>query len=283
MKMFSVRFKENFIRELKKNKLGIFALICLTLIIILSVFAFLTPYNPDTIDMSNQFISPNLKNIFGTDELGRDYFTRALYGARISLIVGVLSMMVSIFIGTLVGAISGLLGGRVDAIIMRIIDMLMSIPLFFLLLIVNSYLRPSIANIIIIIGIFGWMSIARIVRSETLSIKERDYILCSKALGSNNIKIVKTHIIPNAISTVIVAASINIADAILMESSLSFLGLGVQQPMASLGSMLQTAQSRIGDKTYLAIFPGLMILLIVLSFNVLGDILRVALDPSQGE
>ncbi len=281
--MFSVRFKDNFIRELKKNKLGIFALICLTLIIILSVFAFLTPYNPDTIDMSNQFISPNLKNIFGTDELGRDYFTRALYGARISLIVGVLSMMVSIFIGTLVGAISGLLGGKVDAIIMRIIDMLMSIPLFFLLLIVNSYLRPSIANIIIIIGIFGWMSIARIVRSETLSIKERDYILCSKALGSNNIKIVKTHIIPNAISTVIVAASINIADAILMESSLSFLGLGVQQPMASLGSMLQTAQSRIGDKTYLAIFPGLMILLIVLSFNVLGDILRVALDPSQGE
>lgn len=281
--MFSVRFKENFIRELKKNKLGIFALICLTLVIILSVFAFLTPYNPDTIDMSNQFISPNLKNIFGTDELGRDYFTRALYGARISLIVGVLSMMVSIFIGTLVGAISGLLGGKVDAIIMRIIDMLMSIPLFFLLLIVNSYLRPSIANIIIIIGIFGWMSIARIVRSETLSIKERDYILCSKALGSNNIKIVKTHIIPNAISTVIVAASINIADAILMESSLSFLGLGVQQPMASLGSMLQTAQARIGDKTYLAIFPGLMILLIVLSFNVLGDILRVALDPSQGE
>ncbi len=281
--MFSIRFKENFIRELKKNKLGIFALVCLILIIILSVFAFLTPYNPDTIDMSNQFISPNFKNIFGTDELGRDYFTRALYGARISLIVGVLSMMVSIFIGTLVGAISGLLGGKVDAIIMRIIDMLMSIPLFFLLLIVNSYLRPSIANIIIIIGIFGWMSIARIVRSETLSIKERDYILCSKALGSNNIKIVKTHIIPNAISTVIVAASINIADAILMESSLSFLGLGVQQPMASLGSMLQTAQSRIGDKTYLAIFPGLMILLIVLSFNVLGDILRVALDPSQGE
>ncbi|WP_346876983.1 MULTISPECIES: ABC transporter permease [unclassified Clostridium] len=281
--MFSIRFKENFIRELKKNKLGIFALVCLILIIILSVFAFLTPYNPDTIDMSNQFISPNFKNIFGTDELGRDYFTRALYGARISLIVGVLSMMVSIFIGTLVGAISGLLGGKVDAIIMRIIDMLMSIPLFFLLLIVNSYLRPSIANIIIIIGIFGWMSIARIVRSETLSIKERDYILCSKALGSNNIKIVKTHIIPNAISTVIVAASINIADAILMESSLSFLGLGVQQPMASLGSMLQTAQARIGDKTYLAIFPGLMILLIVLSFNVLGDILRVALDPSQGE
>jgi len=281
--MFSIRFKENFKREIKKNKLGMFAVICLTIIIVISIFAFLTPYNPETIDMNNQLSSPSLKHIFGTDELGRDYFTRALYGARISLIVGILSMMVSIFIGTLVGAISGLLGGKIDAIIMRIIDMLMSIPLFFLLLIVNSYLRPSIANIIIIIGIFGWMSIARIVRSETLSIKERDYILCSKALGSNNINIVKKHIIPNAISTVIVAASINIADAILMESSLSFLGLGVQQPMASLGSMLQTAQARIGDKTYLAIFPGLMILLIVLSFNVLGDILRVALDPAQSE
>ncbi len=281
--MFSIIFKENFKREIKKNKLGMFAVICLTIIIVISIFAFLTPYNPETIDMNNQLSSPSLKHIFGTDELGRDYFTRALYGARISLIVGILSMMVSIFIGTLVGAISGLLGGKIDAIIMRIIDMLMSIPLFFLLLIVNSYLRPSIANIIIIIGIFGWMSIARIVRSETLSIKERDYILCSKALGSNNINIVKKHIIPNAISTVIVAASINIADAILMESSLSFLGLGVQQPMASLGSMLQTAQARIGDKTYLAIFPGLMILLIVLSFNVLGDILRVSLDPAQSE
>lgn len=281
--MFSIRFKENFKREIKKNKLGMFAVICLTIIIVISIFAFLTPYSPETIDMNNQLSSPSLKHIFGTDELGRDYFTRALYGARISLIVGILSMMVSIFIGTLVGAISGLLGGKIDAIIMRIIDMLMSIPLFFLLLIVNSYLRPSIANIIIIIGIFGWMSIARIVRSETLSIKERDYILCSKALGSNNINIVKKHIIPNAISTVIVAASINIADAILMESSLSFLGLGVQQPMASLGSMLQTAQARIGDKTYLAISPGLMILLIVLSFNVLGDILRVSLDPAQSE
>lgn len=281
--MFSIRFKENFKREIKKNKLGMFAVICLTIIIVISIFAFLTPYDPETIDMNNQLSSPSLKHIFGTDELGRDYFTRALYGARISLIVGILSMMVSIFIGTLVGAISGLLGGKIDATIMRIIDMLMSIPLFFLLLIVNSYLRPSIANIVIIIGIFGWMSIARIVRSETLSIKERDYILCSKALGSNNMNIVKKHIIPNSISTVIVAASINIADAILMESSLSFLGLGVQQPMASLGSMLQTAQARIGDKTYLAIFPGLMILLIVLSFNVLGDILRVALDPAQSE
>ncbi len=279
--MFNFRFKDNFKRELRKNKLGMFAIVCLAVIVIIAIFAFLSPYNPETIDMNNQLSFPSLNHIFGTDELGRDYFTRALYGARISLIVGILSMMVSIFIGTLVGAISGLIGGKVDSIIMRIIDMLMSIPLFFLLLIVNSYLRPSIANIIIIIGIFGWMGIARIVRSETLSIKERDYILCSKALGSNNINIIKKHIIPNVISTVIVAASINIADAILMESSLSFLGLGVQQPMASLGSMLQTAQSRIGDKTYLAIFPGLMILLIVLSFNVLGDILRVALDPAQ--
>lgn len=279
--MFNFRFKDNFKRELRKNKLGMFAIVCLAVIVIIAIFAFLSPYNPETIDMNNQLSFPSLNHIFGTDELGRDYFTRALYGARISLIVGILSMMVSIFIGTLVGAISGLIGGKVDSIIMRIIDMLMSIPLFFLLLIVNSYLRPSIANIIIIIGILGWMGIARIVRSETLSIKERDYILCSKALGSNNINIIKKHIIPNVISTVIVAASINIADAILMESSLSFLGLGVQQPMASLGSMLQTAQSRIGDKTYLAIFPGLMILLIVLSFNVLGDILRVALDPAQ--
>jgi len=279
--MFNSRFKENFKRELKKNKLGMFSLIFLCIIILLALFAFLTPYKFDAIDITNQFKEPNLKHIFGTDELGRDYFTRALYGTRISLIVGILSMVVSVFIGTLVGAVSGLIGGKVDAIIMRIIDMLMSIPMFFFLLIINSYLRPSIINIIIIIGLFGWMGIARIVRSEAMSIKERDYILCAKALGGNNKHLIKKHIIPNVISTVIVAASINIADAILTESSLSFLGLGVQQPTSSLGSMLQTAQARISDKTYLAVFPGIIILLIVLSFNVLGDILRVALDPSQ--
>lgn len=273
--------KQKILRELKRNRLGMFSLISLIVIILLAIFAFISPYDPNKIDLIYKFEGPTLKHIFGTDGLGRDYFTRALYGTRVSLTVGIMSMIVSIVIGTLVGAISGLVGGKVDAIIMRIIDMLMSIPLFFLLLIANAYLKPSLINIIVIIGIFGWMGIARIVRAETLSLKQRDFILCAKALGANNKNILKSHIIPNVFSTVLVAASINIADAILTESALSFMGLGVQQPMSSLGSMLQAAQSRMADKAYLAVFPGVIILLIVLSFNVLGDILRIALDPEE--
>lgn len=161
--------------------------------------------------------------------------------------------------------------------------MLMSIPMFFLLLIANAYLKPSIINIIIIIGVFGWMGIARIIRSEAMSIRERDYVLCSKALGATNKQILKKHILPNVLSTVIVAGSIDVAGAILTESALSFLGLGVQQPQCSLGSMLQKAQSSMGEYTYLAVFPGMLILVIVMSFNVLGDVLRVGLDPENGD
>lgn len=273
------RIKVNFKLHIKKNKLAAFAIIALFIIILASSLAFLSPYDPNEINLSLKLQSPSLKHIFGTDELGRDYFTRALYGTRLSILVGVCSMFVSIVIGTFVGAISGFIGGKVDKIIMRCIDMLMSIPMFFLILIANAYLKPSIKNIIIIIGIFGWMGVARIVRAETLSLKEREYIMCSRSLGANNFYILRKHILPGVIPTILVAASIDIAGAILTESSLSFLGLGVQQPMSSLGSMLQAAQSRMSDKTYLALFPGLLILIIVLSFNVIGDSIKNILEP----
>ncbi len=182
-------------------------------------------------------------------------------------------------LGTIIGTFSGYVGGKIDNIIMRIIDILMCIPTFFLILIINAYLKPGIENIIIIIGLFGWMDIARIVRSQTLSLKEREYVLCSKALGAPNKRIVFKHIIPNVIPSVMVASTINIASAILTESSLSFLGLGVRAPNSSWGSMLQNAQGFISSTPYLAIFPGLFILFTVLSFNILGDIFSVALDP----
>ncbi|ARC87121.1 ABC transporter permease [Clostridium argentinense] len=269
--------------QMKRNKLAQLSLISLCVIFVFSIFAFLSPYDPNKIDIAIKFQGPSINHTFGTDELGRDYFTRALYGGRISIMVGILSMSVSIIIGTIVGAISGYVGGILDSIIMRIIDMLMCIPIFFLILIANAYLKPSIVNTIVIIGTFGWMGIARIVRSETLSYKERDYVLVAKSLGASNWYIIKTHIIPNVLPTVIVASSINIADAILTESALSFLGLGVQQPMASWGSMLQAAQARMSDKAYLAVFPGLLILITVLSFNVLGDVLRLALEPKMND
>ncbi len=281
--MVKSRFKTNFKMQMRKNKLAQFSLISLCVIFIFSIFAFLSPYDPNEIDIAIKFQGPSINHIFGTDELGRDYFTRALYGGRVSIIVSILSMVVSVIIGTVVGAISGYVGGILDSIIMRLIDMLMCIPVFFLILIANAYLKPSIVNTIVIIGAFGWMGIARIVRSETLSYKERDYVLVSKSLGASNWYIIKTHIIPNVLPTVIVASSINIADAILTESALSFLGLGVQQPMASWGSMLQAAQARMSDKAYLAVFPGLLILITVLSFNVLGDVLRLALEPKMND
>lgn len=267
----------------RKNKLALISSIILSIIILSSLLAFLSPYDPNKINVSNKLASPSIQHIFGTDELGRDYFTRALYGGRISLKVGFLSMLVSISLGTIIGVISGYLGGIVDSFIMRIIDILMCIPTFFLILIANAYLEPSINNIIAIIGLFGWMGVARVVRSETLSYKQREYVLCSKSLGANNLHIIFKHIIPDVISSVIVMSTLNIAGAILTESSLSFLGLGVQQPMASWGSMLQNAQSYITDKPHMAICPGLFILLTVLSFNVLGDTLRIALDPKINE
>jgi peptide/nickel transport system permease protein len=273
------RLKTNFKYQLRQNKLGIIALTIIFILVIASILAFLSPHDPNKIDVMNSLSSPSKDHIFGTDEMGRDYFARALYGGRVSLTVGFLSMIISTVIGTIVGTISGYFGGRVDSLIMRTIDILMSIPTFFLILILNAYLKPGIQNIIIIIGLFSWMGIARIVRAETLSVKEREYVLYSKVIGERSNIIMLKHIIPNIFPTVIVASTLNIAGAILTESSLSFLGLGVRQPDSSWGSMLKYAQGYIGDAPYLALFPGILILLTVLSFNILGDVFRVAFEP----
>ncbi|MBD5586692.1 ABC transporter permease [Clostridium botulinum] len=273
------RLKINLKIQFKENKLGYISLCIILILVLSSTLSFLSPYDPNKIDLSNKLANPSLKHLFGTDEMGRDYFTRSLYGGRASLIVGFISMIISTALGTIIGTFSGYVGGKIDNIIMRIIDILMCIPTFFLILIINAYLKPGIENIIIIIGLFGWMDIARIVRSQTLSLKEREYVLCSKALGAPNKRIVFKHIIPNVIPSVMVASTINIASAILTESSLSFLGLGVRAPNSSWGSMLQNAQGFISSAPYLAIFPGLFILFTVLCFNILGDIFSVALDP----
>lgn len=278
-----IRKLENFKTQLKENKLGILAIILVVLFSVAASLAFLSPYDPNKVEVTKGLLKPNGEHFFGTDNLGRDYFTRALYGGRISLTVGFMSMIISVVIGTIVGAVSGYFGGKLDNLIMRTIDILMCIPTFFLILIINSYLEPGIKNVILVIGFLSWMSIARIVRAETLSVKEREYVLYSKVSGEKPAKIIIKHIIPSIIPTVIVTATINIASAILMESSLSFLGLGVQQPNASWGSMLKDAQGYIANAAYLSIFPGLLILLTVLSFNVLGDILRSSFEPKANK
>lgn len=269
--------KEN----LLKNKLLLFNLFILTIIAIFAILAPLLPKDPDAIDISNAFQNPSKEHLFGTDEFGRDYFTRAVYGGRISLVVGLFAMLFSVTFGTIIGAVSGYFGGPIDSIIMRLIDALMSIPHIIIIIVINSIIKPSLFNMIIMIASFSWMGVARIVRGQTLSIKERDYVRAAEGLGQSKIKIIFNHILPNMLSEIIVAASISIARAILQESTLSFLGYGVQLPKASWGSMLKDAQQYIFDMPLLSIIPGFLILFTVLSFNLLGDYLKESLEPKS--
>jgi peptide/nickel transport system permease protein len=273
----------NVLTQVKEQKAAITAVIVLTFYALASIFAFLVPYDPNRIVVTERLLPPSATHWFGTDNYGRDYLARALYGGRVSLSVGFLAMAIAIIVGTAVGTVSGYFGGWVDNVLMRIVEILMSIPSFFLMLILNAYLKPGITTMILIIGMLSWMNIARIVRAQTLSVKEREYVLYARVSGQNTLTIILIHIVPNIMSTIIVAATINIASAILMESSLSFLGLGIQQPNSSWGSMLNSAQGFIGDAPYLALFPGLYILLTVLSFNVLGDVFRVAFEPKANK
>lgn len=271
----------NLLISLKENRLAIVCLVILCIVIAASLMAPLSPHDPDAMNLRNKLEAPGKEHFFGTDDLGRDYFTRALYGGRVSLAVGTFSMLISVVVGTLFGTVSGYIGGTVDNLMMRAVDIFMSVPSFLLIIIINSFLSPSMLTMVVIIGIFSWMGVARIVRAETMSLKEREFVLAAKNMGAGNFEIIFRHIIPNMVPSIIVAASISIARAILTESSLSFLGFGVKLPMSSWGSMLQSAQSHIMDVPTLALFPGAFILLTVLSFNVLGDVLRNALEPKM--
>ena len=269
------------LRSLRENKLAIVCCVILAIIIIASLLAPLCPYDPDEQDVLSKLQPPSTKHWFGMDELGRDYFTRALYGGRISLTVGFLSMIMSVVIGTVIGTVSGYMGGKVDAFLMRFTDIFMSVPSFLLMVVINALFPPKVYSMVIILGLFEWCQIARITRAETLSLKERDFVLAAKHLGASNVRIMFRHIVPNMSSSIIVAGSLAVARAILTESTLSFMGLGVQLPKASWGTMLQVAQVYIMDTPWLAVFPGIFIVATVMSFNILGDALRNALEPKH--
>ncbi|GMK41551.1 peptide ABC transporter permease [Paenibacillus sp. CCS19] len=269
----------NLKRELWSSKLGVAAVILLSLFTLGAVFAFLAPSDPNVMNVTERLQHPNGSHWFGTDDYGRDYFARALYGGRVSLLVGFASMILATGIGTCIGVLSGYFGGRLDNLLMRLLEIFLSIPSFLVLLLLSVYLKPSVGNIIIIIAFLMWMNIARVVRAETMTLKEREYVLYAKASGQGAWGMIWKHIVPNLVPVIIVGATNNVASAIMMESSLSFLGFGVQPPNATWGSMLNNAQGFIAQAPYLAIFPGVLILLTVLSFNVLGDILRVGLEP----
>ena len=271
-------------KRYKKNKLAVVGLIVFILIVLMAVFApLISPHKPDVYDVLNANIAPNKNFPFGTDAMGGDVMSRAFYGGRISLTVAFAAMLCTVSIGVIYGAVAGFFGGVIDNAMMRIIDAIQSIPTFFLLLIVASIMVPTIWSTILVLSIFGWTNMARIVRGEILSLKTRDYIEAARATGETNRSIIFYHIIPNAIAPIIVIATLDIASIILQEAGLSFLGLGIQPPVPSWGNMLTAAQdlTSIIDYTWTIIFPGAFIIITVLCINFIGDGLRDAFDPRQ--
>jgi|APSaa5957512622_1039677.scaffolds.fasta_scaffold61079_1 peptide/nickel transport system permease protein len=263
-----------------RNKLAVIALVYLLTIYILAMLTpLIAPYEPDAISLGDKFITMSREHLLGTDQLGRDIFTRLLYGARISLAVGFVSIIIAMFVGTLIGIVAGFFGKWVDVILMRFTDGMLSIPLFFLLLTALTVFNRSLFIIMFFIGLSRWMTPARVVRSEVLKNKNEEYVLASRALGAGPIRIMFKHLLPQAIPSMLVAASFGIAQAILIESALSYIGLGIQPPMPSWGNMLLDAQSFIYIAPLLAIYPGILIFITVLAYNAVGDGLRDALDP----
>lgn len=261
------------------NKMTVVCTVLLLIIIVASILAPLSPYDPDASSVSEQLQGISSAHILGTDDIGRDTFTRTLYGGRVSLMVGFAAMCVAVIVGTLIGTISGFMGGVVDAVCMRIVDVFMSVPSLLFIIVVYAFMPRNMVTLVLMLAFFSWTKVARVVRAQTLTLKERDFVLAAQALGVSKKTIIWKHIIPNLMPQIIVAASLSIANAILDESALSFLGYGVQLPMASWGSMLQTAQKYILHNPIMAIAPGMMILITVLCFNVLGDMLQQILDP----
>jgi peptide/nickel transport system permease protein len=271
---------KNFWRHFKKNRLGVGGLVIIIIVFLIAIFApFLSPYDPGKTDVSLKLKPPSFQHYLGTDQLGRDVFSRMLYGSQISLSVGFVAVGISILIGILIGAIAGYKGGWVDSLLMRFVDIMLSFPSFFLILTVVAILRPNIYNVMIVIGITSWEGTARFVRAEFLSLRERDYVQAARALGVKDRRIIFRHILPNALAPVFVTASLGVASAILVEAGLSFLGFGVQPPAPSWGNILTEGRTYIFDAWWLTVFPGLAILITVLSFNLFGEGLRDALDP----
>jgi peptide/nickel transport system permease protein len=254
-------------------------------IIILGVFLLailapiIAPYDPGDINVKAILLAPSYEHWMGTDGLGRDVLTRMLYGGRISLLVGLVAVGISTIIGIILGAIAGYYRGWVDTLIMRLVDVMLSIPSFFLILAVIAFLTPSIINVMIVIGLTSWMGVTRLVRAEFLSLQGREFVQASRTLGAKDARLIFTHLLPNSLSPIIVSSVLGVAGAVLMESGLSFLGLGVQAPQASWGNILTDGKDYIQFAWWLSLFPGLAILITVLGYNLLGEGLRDALDP----
>ncbi len=271
-------------KKVLHNPLALIGFIIIAGILLLALIApLIAPYDPEAINVKAILLSPSTAHLMGTDGLGRDVFTRMLYGSRISLMVGFVAVGIATAIGIVLGAIAGFYRGWVDTAIMRIVDVMLSIPTFFLILAVIAFLTPSIWNIMIVIGLTSWMGVTRLVRAEFLSLRNREFVLAAQALGAKDTRLIFRHLLPNSLTPIIVSSILGIASAVLVESGLSFLGLGVQAPQASWGNILTDGKEYIQFAWWLSLFPGLAILITVLGYNLLGDGLRDAYNPRSSQ
>jgi peptide/nickel transport system permease protein len=275
-------------KRFRRHPGAIAGVVTLAILIILVLLVPLSPYDPEASSMTERLQAPSLAHPMGTDALGRDLLTRVLYGGRVSLTVGLLVVVISLSIGVPTGALAGYYGGRLDTILMRITDAFLSLPTLLVLILLSAILREvdapffesnSILTIALVIGILSWMTFARLVRALFLTLRELDYVSASRALGGSDLRIITRHILPNSVGPIIVEATLELGYAIIEESGLSFLGFGIQPPTPSWGNLLSNAQENFTKYPWLAIFPGLMIFLTIISVNYIGDGLRDAFDP----
>ena len=269
-----------FLSRFIRNRLAMAGSVVVLLLFMVSMAApLIAPYDPADIDVKQILMGPSSAHLLGTDQLGRDVLSRMIWGSRISLKVGFVAVGIATTIGIVCGAISGYYGGWIDNVMMRFVDIMLCFPAFFLILAVIAFLEPSIWNIMVVIGITGWMGMARLVRAEFLSLRKREFVLSARALGASDMRIIFRHILPNAMTPVLVSATLGVAGAILTESALSFLGIGVQPPTPSWGNILTAGKDNIEIAWWLSLYPGLAILITVLGYNLLGEGIRDSLDP----
>lgn len=264
----------------RENKLAAASAVVILLFVLAAILApVLTPYTFDGMDLLNRLAPPSREHLLGTDEAGRDVLTRMLYGSRVSLLVGIVPTVISMLAGAILGIIAGYSGGRTDAVIMRIADVMLAFPSMFLAMVIMYTLGDGMINIFLALALVNWASVARIVRAETLKLKETEFVEAARSIGVKKLAIMFRHILPNCIPSLIVLFTLNIPSAILSESSLSFLGIGIKAPQASWGLMVNTGRQFLYSQPWLSLSPSIAIMLIVLAFNFLGDGLRDVLDP----
>jgi peptide/nickel transport system permease protein len=276
--------RREFWARFRRNRLAMSGLVLVAGMFVVALASpWLAPYDPNMIDLKEVLMPPTPAHLLGTDTLGRDVLSRIIFGARVSLLVGFVAVGIATVIGVLVGALAGYYGGWLDQVLMRLVDLMLCFPTLFLILAVIAVLGPSIWNIMVVIGLTGWMGVARLVRAEFLSLKEREFVVAARALGASDVRLMLRHLLPNALTPVMVNATLGVAGAILVESALSFLGLGVQPPTPSWGNILTMGKDNIEIAWWLSFFPGLAILVTVMSYNLLGEGIREAIDPRLKE